>query len=134
MSLGDRMNGVERRPGFFYGLATRDGEKVTVAISGPTKEVIGSVTGNGWAGNDGVRVLAQRLVDRWVREHTVKCPHNERHWFTGPPGLRLPFCLRCGAPNPKPLNEDEWNEYAGYFGGPWEPLKRKEMWQHELKN
>jgi len=47
-----------------------------------------------------------------------------RHWFTvwGHPGLRSPVCLHCGAPNPRPLTDQDW---AGLInvrdqrGGPW---------------
>lgn len=32
-----------------------------------------------------------------------KCPGHQRHWFTkyGEPGTPLPYCVRCGAPNPR---------------------------------
>jgi hypothetical protein len=47
-----------------------------------------------------------------------RCPGHARHWFApyGHPGLRLPKCIRCGAPNPRPLTTDDWQELAGdYF-------------------
>lgn len=33
----------------------------------------------------------------------MKCPNYTRHWFTqyGAPTIRLPYCVRCGAQNPK---------------------------------
>lgn len=33
----------------------------------------------------------------------LRCPGHNRHWFTqrGAPTMRLPRCVRCGAPNPK---------------------------------
>jgi hypothetical protein len=36
-----------------------------------------------------------------------------RHWFSvyGAPGLRSPVCRRCGAPNPRRLNESEQSNY-----------------------
>lgn len=39
-----------------------------------------------------------------------------RHWFAPPRhvGLRSPVCVRCGAPNPRPLTEQEREEWA-YF-------------------
>lgn len=41
-----------------------------------------------------------------------RCPGHARHWFVlhGMPGARTPVCVRCGAPNPKPLKPDEWDE------------------------
>lgn len=40
-----------------------------------------------------------------------------RHWFAPPRqvGLRSPVCIRCGAPNPRPLNEREQEEWAYYL-------------------
>lgn len=40
-------------------------------------------------------------------------PCRGRHWFTvyGWPGLRAPSCVRCGAPNTRPLSGDEQAEY-----------------------
>jgi hypothetical protein len=34
-----------------------------------------------------------------------------RHWFApyGHPGVRLPKCIRCGAPNPPALTTDDWD-------------------------
>lgn len=39
-----------------------------------------------------------------------------RHRFTiyGLPGLRTPFCVRCGVPNPRPLTEQQRREYDDY--------------------
>jgi hypothetical protein len=44
------------------------------------------------------------------------CPVRGRHWFTvhGAVGLRSPVCVDCGAPNPKPLSEEEWEELEGH--------------------
>jgi hypothetical protein len=38
------------------------------------------------------------------------CKYGRRHWFSvyGAPGLRTPVCVRCEAPNPRPLSDDEW--------------------------
>ena len=38
--------------------------------------------------------------------------YNSRHWFSfyGCPGYRSPVCVRCGAPNPRPLSQAEWDE------------------------
>jgi hypothetical protein len=38
--------------------------------------------------------------------------YNTRHWFSfyGQPGLRSPACVRCGAPNPRKLTEEQWDE------------------------
>lgn len=40
----------------------------------------------------------------------VPCGGNCRHWYTGPVGLKLPFCSRCGAVRPRPLSEEEMAE------------------------
>jgi hypothetical protein len=39
-----------------------------------------------------------------------RCAGHSRHWFApyGVPGVRLPKCIRCGAPNPRPLTTDDW--------------------------
>lgn len=39
-----------------------------------------------------------------------RCAGRARHWFTiwGTVGLRSPVCTACGAPNPRPLSDDEW--------------------------
>lgn len=36
------------------------------------------------------------------RTGATRCPGHSRHWFTpyGTPGVILPECVRCGAPNP----------------------------------
>ena len=53
------------------------------------------------------------------RRITSTCADGIRHWFTvyGAVGLRAPTCQRtgCGAPNPKPLTEDEQAEYDDYM-------------------
>lgn len=56
------------------------------------------------------------------------CPGHFAHWFTvsarvaGGTGLRAPICQRCGAPNPRTLNDDELSEYRDVVGGnPDEP-------------
>lgn len=43
----------------------------------------------------------------------MSCPGRQRHWFTvyGCPGVRRPYCA-CGAPNPKPLDIEEWHTLA----------------------
>jgi len=40
----------------------------------------------------------------------ARCKGHARHWFAphGVPGVRLPKCIRCGAPNSKPLTTDDW--------------------------
>lgn len=42
-------------------------------------------------------------------KRTPRCPGGARHWFTawGAVGLRLPWCTRCGADNPRPLTADQ---------------------------
>jgi hypothetical protein len=42
----------------------------------------------------------------------LPCPGHGRHWFAlhGQVGLRSPVCVRCGAPNPRPLSEGELRE------------------------
>lgn len=37
-----------------------------------------------------------------IEEHK-HCPGHMRHWYTeyGSTGVRLPFCVRCGNPNPR---------------------------------
>lgn len=53
------------------------------------------------------------------------CPGNARHWFSvhGQAYLRSPVCVRCGAPNPRPLTDDQWDQledfnahYPAYVG------------------
>lgn len=46
------------------------------------------------------------------------CRGGVRHWFTrhGRVGVRTPFCVRCGARNPKPLTNEELDEWAGLPG------------------
>lgn len=48
-----------------------------------------------------------------------KCPGHGRHWFTvyGMPTTRSPVCVRCGATNPRPLSEDEWDEVIAVGAG-----------------
>jgi len=43
-----------------------------------------------------------------------KCPGHMRHWFAphGIPYVRSPRCVRCGAPNPRPLSDEELDELA----------------------
>lgn len=43
----------------------------------------------------------------------MKCPGHMRHWFTLGVGIRTPVCVRCGAPNPRKLTDDEWDELRG---------------------
>ena len=42
-----------------------------------------------------------------------RCRGHGRHWFSlwGAVGIRTPTCQRCGAPNPRPLTEEELGEY-----------------------
>ena len=42
-----------------------------------------------------------------------RCPGNARHWFAIPGyvGYRSPVCVRCGAPNPRPLSATERRDY-----------------------
>lgn len=49
------------------------------------------------------------------------CGHNARHWFSayGMPGLRRPTCVRCGAPNPRPLTEAEQREFEFAVARGW---------------
>jgi hypothetical protein len=51
-----------------------------------------------------------------VTARAPRCPHRARHWFTihGVVGLRSPVCTDCGAPNPRPLNDEEWAELLGW--------------------
>jgi hypothetical protein len=45
------------------------------------------------------------------------CPGSgPRHWFIvrRTVGLRSPVCVRCAAPNPRRLTDDEWAELAGF--------------------
>jgi uncharacterized protein YbaR (Trm112 family) len=51
-----------------------------------------------------------------TRPPASRCPHRGRHWFTihGSVGLRSPVCTDCGAPNPRPLSQEEWEELAGW--------------------
>jgi hypothetical protein len=44
------------------------------------------------------------------------CPGHGRHWFTfyGQPGLRSPVCIRCAAPNPRPLKPEDWDALLYY--------------------
>lgn len=53
------------------------------------------------------------------------CPGYARHWFSihGQVYLRSPVCVRCGAPNPRALTDEElgdlctFNRYhPGYVG------------------
>lgn len=55
----------------------------------------------------------------------ARCGGHQRHWFSirGQAYLRSPVCVRCGAPNPRPLADDEWSQlaefnqhYPGYVG------------------
>lgn len=50
-------------------------------------------------------------VRRYVKREP--CPGHGRHWFAvyGRPGLRAPYCQRCGAPNPRDLTADEMAEF-----------------------
>jgi hypothetical protein len=52
-----------------------------------------------------------------VTERRSVCPGNFRHWFSfyGWPGFRSPVCVRCGAPNPRPLGETEWGDLIAYL-------------------
>lgn len=45
-----------------------------------------------------------------------RCPNNVRHWFTvyRMVGVRAPKCQRCGAPNPRPLDDWEVHEYEAW--------------------
>lgn len=59
-----------------------------------------------------------------------RCPGHARHWFSvyagydgGGPGIRSPTCVRCGAPNPRPLTADEQAEYDDLIA---ERLARKD--------
>jgi hypothetical protein len=38
------------------------------------------------------------------------CFSHARHWFSlfGCVGARTPVCVRCGAPNPRPLSKDDY--------------------------
>lgn len=54
-----------------------------------------------------------------------RCPGHQRHWFSvhGQAYLRSPVCVRCGAPNPRPLSDEDLDElvrfnmsYPAYVG------------------
>lgn len=47
----------------------------------------------------------------------MSCGHRVRHWFSvyGAVGLRSPKCRRCGAPNPRPLTEQEMRDYEAHM-------------------
>lgn len=44
------------------------------------------------------------------------CHGYQRHWFSiyGQAYLRSPVCVRCGAPNPRPLTDDELDDLADF--------------------
>lgn len=46
----------------------------------------------------------------------MKCPGHHRHWFSvhGQAYLRSPVCVRCGAPNPRPLSEEDLGNLADF--------------------
>ncbi len=46
-----------------------------------------------------------------------RCLGHSRHWFAayGWPGIRLPKCIRCAAPNPRALTTDDWYGILGCF-------------------
>jgi hypothetical protein len=48
----------------------------------------------------------------------TKCPGHGRHWFSvhGQAYLRSPVCVRCGAPNPRPLTAEQWVELEEFNG------------------
>ena len=54
--------------------------------------------------------IGQR-VDGRPLEMGGRCGHYSRHWFAPIAYLRTPKCVRCGAPNPRPLTEEEQIEY-----------------------
>lgn len=41
----------------------------------------------------------------------TRCPQHQRHWFTyyGRVGMASPVCVRCGAPNPRHIPDEEIN-------------------------
>lgn len=67
VGLAQGINGVPDRPGYVYGLAVRRGEIVEAEIykteSGKPSVGIGTASGVGWAGPDGLHAQAQKLVD-----------------------------------------------------------------------
>jgi len=62
------------------------------------------------------------------KRRTPPCPGHGRHWFVihGVVGLRTPLCVRCGHPNPKPLNEQEWKELEAFADDNWRLGKHNE--------
>lgn len=65
-------------------------------------------------------------VDSMPVSERSRCPGHMRHWFSvhGQAYLRSPVCVRCGAPNPRPLTDDELRQledfnrhYPSYVGG-----------------
>lgn len=44
------------------------------------------------------------------------CPGHSRHWFSvhGQAYMRSPVCVRCGAPNPKLIGADDWDNLVNF--------------------
>jgi hypothetical protein len=63
------------------------------------------------------------------------CTSGARHWFTvyGAVRMRSPVCGRCGAPNPRPLSDDDWDALAAYVdsGGKLNPRTRAALAEHD---
>lgn len=77
-------------------------------------------------------------VDGWIE--TARCRGHLRHWFSaraysaGGSGLRVPFCERgCGAPNPRPLTDDEWDEYTYYVESHGGSPRTREEYEAAIK-
>lgn len=62
VGLAQRMNRVPGHPEYIYGLAIRSGENVEVDVAAPGGEIL-HVKGVGWAGENGIHAVAQRMID-----------------------------------------------------------------------
>lgn len=52
-----------------------------------------------------------------------RCPGYMRHWFAvhQAVGMRSPYCVRCGAENPRPLTDEERAEFIYWMESEYGP-------------